>query len=402
MKQKEKGFKVSEVVILLVITCVISLTTGFLFSTAIKKLKNSDIIFSDKSDDEELNEFINNYKYILNNYYDKVDKKELLNGALDGMLSALGDPYANYLNEETSDTFNKQLAGVYQGIGVEITEDSDSNIVIFNVFEDSPADKAGLKPGDVFKTINGENFLGKKGTDLTSYISSSKDSNFNMIVIRNGEEVEINLKRENVVIKSASGKIIESEGKNIGYIKVDVFAANTADQFKKVLNELESKKIDSLIIDLRDNTGGHLTTVEDMISQFLDSSHVIYQMQKKEKTTKYYSSGDTTKKYKIVLLGNKNTASASEVMIAALTEEYGAKLVGTTTYGKGTVQELINLSSNSEYKFTTKKWLTPKGNWINEVGIKPDIEVELSEDYKENPTEENDNQLQTAINELKK
>ena len=116
----------------------------------------------------------------------------------------------------------------------------------------------------------------------------------------------------------------------------------------------------------------------------------------------YYSSGNTTKKYKIVLLGNKNTASASEVMIAALTEEYGAKLVGTTTYGKGTVQELINLSSNSEYKFTTKKWLTPKGNWINEVGIKPDIEVELSEDYKENPTEENDNQLQTAINELKK
>ena len=399
MENKKKEFRVSEVIVLLVVTCVISLTTGYLLNTATKKVKYETGSFSNKVEDEALNEFIKNYRYIVNNYYDDVDKQTILSGALDGLLNALGDPYATYFDETESDSFDKQLNGSYQGIGVEITNNDDSNIVIVSVFEDSPADKAGLRVGDIFKSINGEEFLGKSSSDLTSYIGKSKESDLKVIVIRDGEEKTINLKRENVVIKSVTGKVIEKEDKKIGYIEVSIFASNTAEQFRNVLNNLEDENIDSLIIDLRDNTGGHLTAVESMISQFLDSTHVIYQMQTKDKTTKYYSTGKVTKDYKVVLLANGNSASASEVMIAALMEEYGAKLVGETTFGKGTVQELVNLSENAEYKFTTKKWLTPKGNWINEVGIKPDVEVELSDEYIENPIEENDNQLNSAIEE---
>ena len=393
----QKKFKVSEVIILLVVTCIISLTTGFLLNPAAKTLKVNKANI--KTDDETLNEFIKNYNYIIDNYYQDVDKKTILNGALNGLLSALGDPYASYFDEIESDTFDKQLNGNFEGIGVEIINNDDGDIEIYSVFEDSPADEAGLKKGDVIKSVNDKEFLNKTNSELTSYIASVKDSELKVVIIRNGKEKELNITKRNVVIKSVKSKIIKENEKKIGYIRVSIFAFNTAEQFKNALKELEEKEIDSLIIDLRDNTGGHLTTVESMISEFLDSSHVIYQMQKKDKITKYYSTGNKNKKYKIVLLANGNSASASEVMIAALTEEYGATFVGEKTFGKGTVQELIDLKEKTEYKFTTKKWLTPKGNWINEKGINPDIEVKASEDYIDNPTEENDNQLETAIEE---
>ena len=393
----QKKFKVSEVIILLVVTCIISLTTGFLLNPAAKTLKVNKANI--KTDDETLNEFIKNYNYIIDNYYQDVDKKTILNGALNGLLAALGDPYASYFDEIESDTFDKQLNGNFEGIGVEIINNDDGDIEIYSVFEDSPADEAGLKKGDVIKSVNDKEFLNKTNSELTSYIASVKDSELKVVIIRNGKEKELNITKRNVVIKSVKSKIIKENEKKIGYIRVSIFAFNTAEQFKNALKELEEKEIDSLIIDLRDNTGGHLTTVESMISEFLDSSHVIYQMQKKDKITKYYSTGNKNKKYKIVLLANGNSASASEVMIAALTEEYGATFVGEKTFGKGTVQELIDLKEKTEYKFTTKKWLTPKGNWINEKGINPDIEVKASEDYIDNPTEENDNQLETAIEE---
>lgn len=163
---------------------------------------------------------------------------------------------------------------------------------------------------------------------------------------------------------------------------------------------MESDGFESLIIDLRDNSGGHLTAVKDMIGLFLDSSHVIYQTEDKKGKEKVYSNGKVTKNYPIVIVGNANSASASEVMIGALTEEYGAVLIGNRTFGKGTVQELHSLTNGDEYKFTTKKWLTPKGNWVHNNGIEPKIEVTLSKEYYENPTEENDNQLKAAINYL--
>ena len=177
-----------------------------------------------------------------------------------------------------------------------------------------------------------------------------------------------------------------------------IFANNTYKQFKTELEKLEKENIEYLIIDVRSNTGGHLTSIDSILDLFLGSKQIMYQFDDKGKITKAYGTGNENKKYKIILLGNEDTASASEVLIASLKENLKATFIGKKTYGKGTVQELKNLTDGNKYKITIKKWLTPKGNWINDTkGIKPDIEVELDEKYFETYEKEDDNQLQTAI-----
>ena len=238
---------------------------------------------------------------------------------------------------------------------------------------------------------------GKNSTDISDYIKKSEKDNFDMVVERDGEEIEVNLKREKVVINSVTSKIIEKDDKKIGYIYMSIFSATSAKQFKTKLEELEKEEIDSLIIDVRYNNGGHLTTATSILSLFLDKTNIIYQTEKDGKIEKFYSSGTETKKYPIVVLQNEISASASEMLSATLKEQYGAKIVGKNSYGKGTVQELITLSDGTEYKFTTKKWLTPKGNWIHEKGVEVDYEVELDQNYFANPKDELDTQLNKAL-----
>ena len=226
---------------------------------------------------------------------------------------------------------------------------------------------------------------------------------FELEILRGEEKKTIKVTKSGVVIPSVESKIYEKNGKKIGYIYISIFANNTAKQFEKELSSLEKKKIDSLIIDVRDNTGGHLSAVTDIISLFLDSTHIMYQTEQDGKVQKFHSRGDDTKKYPIVFLANHYSASASEVLIGSLKDNLQAKVIGETTYGKGTVQEKITLSSGDQYKVTTKKWLTPNGTWVNDTkGIAPDIPVTLEEKYYTNPTDENDNQLQKALEELSK
>ena len=186
------------------------------------------------------------------------------------------------------------------------------------------------------------------------------------------------------------------------YIYISLFAINTYEQFKNKLNELEESGIDSLILDLRSNTGGHLTSAEAISSLFVDSNHIIYQLSQNNKITKVKSKGNRTVEYPIVLLVDNYTASASELLAGCLKDNLNVTIIGLKTYGKGTIQELVALSNGDQYKITTKKWLTPNGDWINEKGIEPDIEVKLNNEYFYNPSDETDNQLQTAIDYLKK
>jgi carboxyl-terminal processing protease len=235
-------------------------------------------------------------------------------------------------------------------------------------------------------------------SDFSTYVLFSEKKDFELVVRRDKKDFKVNITKGNIEIKSVDSKIIERDNKRIGYIELGVFASNTYDQFKSHLEKLEKEGFDSLIIDLRGNTGGHLTEVTQIISLFLDKRHVIFQLQKDNNKTKYYSDGTEDKKYPIIFLGNELTASASEVFIISLKENLDAKLVGMKTYGKGTVQELVNLKNGDQYKITTKKWLSPKGNWINDTeGIEPDVEVQLNKTYINNPVEANDNQLEEAI-----
>ena len=389
----KKNFNYKEVIFLVILTCVVSLWMG----NAIKLNK----IEPKAESDDYLKEFEENYQYILDNYYDEVNKEAIIKGAISGMVNALGDDYSVAINDESSNNFNTRLTGSYSGIGIEIVNDNNYNIIISDVFEDTPAAKAGLKVMDVILSIDDVDFSNKKTSELTDYIKESNKEKYIIKVKRGTEELSFEIERQLIQIKSIYSELKEIDDHKIGYIYISVFASNTADQFKAAVESLEKQEMDSLIIDVRYNTGGHLTSAVEILSYLLSSDKVIYQIESKGITTKYYSKGSETKTYPIVVLQNKNSASASELLSAALKEEYGATIIGEVSYGKGTVQELVTLTDGTQYKFTTKKWLTPKGNWINGVGVSVDIEEALSKEYENNPTEENDNQLQRAVQYLK-
>lgn len=388
---KGSVFGISEVVGLVMITMIISLLMGSIitYSVVSKKYRVQE--------DEYTKEIIKNYNYIVDNYYDEIEKKELVDGAIKGMIETLDDEHSSFIDEQNNTNFDKTLEGSYEGIGVEVYSSNDY-IIVIRCFEGSPAYKAGIRADDKIIKFNDENLKGKEATVLSNYITKqSTNKTFTLTYERNGEQKKVEMKKQYVVIPSVVSKIYNKNDKKIGYISVSQFSATTYNQFKKALNELEKQNVDSLVIDLRDNSGGHLSVVADMLSLFMDKSHVIYQIETKKETTKYYSTGKTTKTIPIVVLQNNGSASASELMSSALQEQLGAKVVGTTSYGKGTVQELIDLTDGNEYKFTTKKWLTSNGNWINKKGVTPNVEVNLDQKYYETGSEEDDNQLQTAL-----
>jgi len=389
-----KQFRLSEILILILITLIIGFILGL---SVFKVMYDRD---TDDNQDKFLSKFVDNYNYITSNYYGDLDKNKMIDSAIEGMLESIDDPYTTFFNDGDSNSFNATLDGSFQGIGVEVVNDSDNNIVIYNVIDDSPASRSGLKPADIIKSIDGKSLENVSTSDFVKMVKEGTSSTIELVVLRNNAEIKVNVNKELVTIKSVKSDIFEREGKKIGYIYMSIFANNTFSQFKDELNKLEKSGIDSLIIDVRSNTGGHLTTVENILGLFLDSSHVIYQTEDNNGVVKAYSRGSETKKYKIVVLTNEASASASEILAAALKDEYGAKIVGKHTYGKGTVQELKNLSDGVQYKFTTKKWLTPHGEWINGTGVQVDIDVDFNKDYYDNPVADNDSQLQAAIQAL--
>lgn len=397
-KTTRSEFRTVEVCVLLLLTCFVSLIVGVQLEKKFVTKSNYEQL---EEVDSDLQAFIKNYNYLVDHYYEEVDKKELLNEAFKSMVDSLGDDFSGSIGDSESNNFDITLEGSYEGLGIEIVNDKDYNILIYSIIPNSPASKSELKVGDVIKSINGQDLTGKTTTEFVNLVKQSKEKDFTLEVERDGDKLSISLHREFITLESVVSNVFEQDGKKIGYLRVSIFAANTYQQFASALSGLEKQNIDSLVIDLRGNSGGHLTAVHNMISLFLDSSHVIYQTQDRSDTKKVYSTGNKTKNYPIVLLGNSGSASASEVMIGALTEEYGAVLIGEKTFGKGTVQELHSLSNGDEYKFTTKKWLTPKGNWIHEKGITPTIEITLDEAYYQNPTDDSDNQLQEALRYLR-
>lgn len=402
-EESKSYFKFSEVIIIVLITCTFSIFAGISYG----KIKYSNTIningISSDKDNEALNNFIKQYKYIISNYYDdsKIDEEQLLKVALQSILDELGieDSYSTYMDDDDYNQLNISLNGTYEGIGIKAYKEKDDGyIVVSNIIENSPASGLNIRSGDYILSIDGKDTREMMIDEFSQYILKSEEKTFLLKTKRVDEEFNIKIEKSTIELESVTSKVIDKDGHKIGYISMTIFASNTYVQFKKQLNQLENEKIESLIIDLRGNTGGHLSEVTKILSLFLGNKRVIYQLQKNENKVKYYSNGDKDKEYPIIFLGNEYTASASEVFIISLKENLSAKLVGMKTYGKGTVQEMVNLSNGDQYKITTKKWLSPKGNWINDTkGINPDIQVQLDETYMNNPTEENDNQLKEAL-----
>ena len=338
------------------------------------------------------------YDIIKNDYYKDVKDEVLVEGAINGMMSSLGDPHSVYFNKKAKEEFDTELTGSYYGIGAEIASTNDGKAVIKKVFDKSPAKTAGLKENDVFVSIDGESVEGKSISDIANTLRSEKKEKSIIVVNRDGKELSFEVTKANVTLFSVSSEMLDN---NIGYISVNIFGQNTYDEFTKALNDLEKENMKSLIIDLRGNNGGYLTTVTNMLSIFLDKDKVIYQMQTKTGKKKYYSIKNGSKTYKVVILIDNESASASEIMASAMSEQYGAILVGEKSYGKGTVQITKDLKNGGMIKYTIQNWLTSKGKSIEKNGIRPDYEIKLNDEYANNPTKENDNQLQKAIDLLK-
>ena len=380
----------------LAILAVVSMIIGSVITIAIKdfdvaKVNTNKTEVSYSKTKKGFDSLYETYDTIMSEYYKDVDSDKLIEGAINGMLESLDDEHTMYFDKKSKEEFDSELSGNYYGIGAQIQLTSDETIKITKVFDDSPAKKAGLKEEDVFVSVDGTSVKGKSATEVANMLKSDSVKTSTIVVKRNDKELTFKVTKENITLFSVSSEMLDNNGKNVGYLSVSIFGQKTYSQFKDALTKLEKQDMDSLIIDLRGNTGGYLSTVTNMLEEFIDKGNVIYQIQS--------SSG--VKQYKIVVLIDGGSASASEIMSAAMKEVYGATLVGQTTYGKGTVQTTKNLSNGSMIKYTIEKWLTPSGKNIDKEGIKPDYEVELGDSYKNNPTKENDAQLQKALDLLK-
>lgn len=346
---------------------------------------------------KDLKKVVDTYYAIVDNYYGELDRDKLIDGAVEGMISSVGDTFTSYSDTDSTSSFDETINGSYEGIGCTVATLEDGTISVIDMFENSPSYKAGLKVGDIILKVDGESYEGKNSNDISNYIKNSGKSKIVLTVKRDNEEKDISINLSKVEIPHVSGKVIEQDSKKIGYIKISLFASNSYKQFKNKLDELEKSNIDDLIIDVRDNSGGYLSSVTDICNLFLDKGKVIYQLEDSKGKVKKKDTTKEKRKYDIVVLINGGSASASEILASAIKESYGGDIVGTNSYGKGTVQQTKKLLDGSMIKYTTQKWLTPDGNSINGVGVTPTKVVELNEEYFNNPTTENDNQLQEAI-----
>ncbi len=395
IKDKKPTFELWEVLVITLVSSVImGLSTGYVAYRSNKNNVNTG--------NEYINELVKSYNNITSNYYDNIDEKSLVDAAINGMLNYLGDPYTTYLDKTNTNSLNSALAGTYEGIGVEVSKNENNEIEVKTVFDDTPSSEAGLLVGDVILKINEEDVSEKTTSDAVALIKASKSSSIKLQIKRDEETKDIEVERKELYIPVVSGELISQNDKNIGYIKVDKFSETVFEQFSKELNKLEKSTLAGLIIDLRNNTGGYLVGATNIAEMFLEKGKVIYSLQSKLENEETKDSTDEKRDYKVYILVNKSSASASEILAAALKYSYGAKLVGTTTYGKGKVQKTSKLSDGTMYKYTSAKWLTPNGDCIDGVGLSPDLNVELSEEYNNNMTKENDNQLQMALYEIVK
>lgn len=390
-RDRDSMYSFKEVVVIM----LFSLGLGFFACLSFAKIFNNGRSYMALSND--LSKFVDTYYAIKDNYYGELDNEKLVDSAIKGMISAIGDEYTSYSDTDDADNFKQTVSGIYEGIGCTVGVNLDNKIVVVDMFKDSPAEKAGLKVGDIIIKIDGEDFVGKSSTDMSNYVKFSKNSKVVLTIIRDEETMELDVERKKIEIPYVSGEVITKDDMKIGYIDISLFSSTIYDQFKRELEKLEKENISGLVIDVRGNSGGYLSGVTDILNLFLKKGDVIYQL---ESGNKKQIKKDTTKEkrdYPVAVLVNGGSASASEILASVIKESYNGYVVGTKTYGKGTVQQTTTLPDGSMVKYTVQKWLTPNGNWVNEVGVEPTDTVELDISYAENPIMENDNQLQKAL-----
>lgn len=389
---KKTKFELWEVIaITLFSSLVMSFCTGYLV------YRSSCGKVTSVNGDEYLAELYKAYDEIKSNYYSSVDLGSLVDAGIKGMFSYLGDPYTTYLDKDQTDNLTDSLKGTQHGIGVLINlSDEEKKIIISKVYDNTPAMEAGLVSGDEIVKVNDKLVSESENLkDITALIKSSDE--VRLVIQRDGVDKEYTLKTSDFYNPSVEENIIEgANGDKIGYLQISKFNETAYEQFNQKLNKIEATGINSLIIDLRGNTGGFLSAATKISELFLKKGEVIYSLNEQSGTKVTYDETEESRNYKVFVLVNESSASASEILAAALQDSYGAILVGTTTYGKGKVQKTNKMNDGTMYKYTSAKWLTPKDECIDGVGLKPDIEISNGDELLK------DLVLEKAIEEIQK
>ena len=351
---------------------------------------------SGKVTEKEVSKKLDKLNALIDKYYlygDEIDTDQLAEGIYSGYTSALGDKYTVYYDEDETKALMESTSGTFSGVGATLTKkDADTGYVtIVNVYEDSPAEKAGLKAGDILEKIDDHEVGDEQLDTVVSWIKGEKGTDVKITVLRDGEELELTATRDTIEVKTVSYEMKENQ---IGYIRVSEFDTVTYDQFKDALDDLENQGMQGLVVDLRNNPGGSLDTVTNMLRLLLPEGTIVSTKDKNGKTDEITCDGTHEFKKPMAVLVNQYSASASEIFSGAV-QDYGtAKIVGVTTYGKGVVQQLMNLGDGTCLKVTIAEYYTPNGRSINGKGVEPDVEVEYQYD-EENPKA--DNQLDQAL-----
>lgn len=338
------------------------------------------------------------YKEIINKYYlGEVDEEKLKEGAIKGYIEGLDDPYTEYISKEEMEEYMEDTLGNYVGIGIYMTADKKSDKVkVLSPIKDSPAEKAGIEPGDIIVSVNGKTYNSSEMSTMTNDIKGEEGTEVEITILRGTETKEFKIKREKIKVNPVESKVLEN---NIGYIKFTSFDETTAEDFKTKYEELKKSKIKSLIIDLRNNGGGLVDQALKIADYMTEKDSVLlYEVDKKGNEEVKKSENNPIISEPVIILTNENTASASEILAGALKDLGKAKIVGTKTYGKGVIQQILNVKDGSGIKLTVEEYQTPNRNKINKIGIEPDETVELPSDVESviNVPEEKDTQLQKA------
>lgn len=370
MKRKiaVKGFNLVEVSVIIVASCIISaLVVGTVISNNYRT--NFGVTYRDLLNDENIKDFLNVYSEVSSDYYENVDKSKVIDSAINGIMSYLGDKYSSYLDSSDTKNLTDKLSGTYKGIGISI----DANGKIIDVMEDTPAEKAGIKKDDIITSINGITIDSNNASSLTNYIKDT-DSFVDLVVQRGNESLSFKVEISNIIAQSITANVIENNNKRIGYIYIEAFSTTLSTQVERSLNKMGN--IDSLIIDVRDNGGGYLKAATDTANIFLDKGQIVYSLESKNEIKVYFDETQQKTTYPIVVLINNGSASASEILAAALKDSYNAILVGNKSYGKGLVQVTYKMEDGSMVKYSSAKWLRPNGECVEGNGIVPDYVID--------------------------
>lgn len=400
---------ITGVLIGIIGTCVLG-GTALLVGTRMKTPGKEESVSATETADknglltDEVRGKIQNLESMIDYFYlEDTDKKEMREGLYKGLVQALDDPYSVYYDKEETAALNETIDGTYSGIGATLSKNIDTQaLTVIRCFQDTPASEADLRPGDVIVSVDGTEVTGMDANEAVSMIRGEEGTGVDLEIYREGETeyLKKTLTRRSIDIPTVAGSILED---GIGYIQIASFDKSTLKQFEDTYNDLTQQGMEGLVVDLRDNPGGMLSCVCSIAEYFVPKGLIVYMEDKYGQRTEYTAKGENTFGRPLAVLVNGNSASASEIFAGAVQDTGTGTIVGTKTYGKGIVQQVMDLGDGTTLKLTISKYYTPNGNDIHHKGISPDITEELNQELltKSVITLEEDNQLQKAISVVK-